>query len=265
MGTTVIKIGGVLLSDAVAIDLLWSAVASMRQGRRVVVVHGGGARATEVARQLGHEPRIVHGRRVTSQRDLEIVQWTMRGELNGRLVAGAAAHGVGAVGVSGADGPILYVVKRPPWNVGGEAVDFGWVGDIESVDPTLLDILLRAGYVPVVAPIGVDDAGRLFNVNADTVSCAIAGALHADEFLLVTGAGGVRRAAQDPSTLLDVCDASLFERGKREGWISDGMRVKLDIAFEATNAGVSKVYIVPPEGILDRSSGTRILASPATE
>lgn len=262
MGTTVIKIGGMLLSDAAAIDLLWSAVAEMRPGRRVVVVHGGGARATEVARQLGQEPRIVHGRRITSARDLEIVQWTMRGELNGRLVAGAAAHGVGAVGLSGADGPMLYVVKRPPWNVGGETVDFGWVGDVESVEPALLDLLLGGGYVPVVAPIGMDAAGRLFNVNADTVSCALAGAVRADEYLLVTDAGGVRRAADDPATLLESCDAALFERGKEEGWISGGMRVKLEVALGAVGLGVPGVYIVPPEGILDRSAGTRVTGSP---
>lgn len=258
METTVIKIGGALVSDEEALDVLWSAVAALLSPRRVVVVHGGGARATELARQLGHEPRMIHGRRVTTDLDLDIVQWTMRGELNGRLVAGAAAHGIRAVGLSGADGPFLHVVKRPPWNVDGETVDFGWVGDIDSVDAALLDLLLDHRYVPVVAPLGVDIHGQLYNVNADTVSCAVAGALSADEYLLVTEAGGVRRKADDPDSRLAACDAALFERGKKDGWIEGGMRVKLEVAFDALSQGVSGVYIVSPQGILDRSIGTRV-------
>lgn len=258
METTVIKIGGALVSSDEPLEVLWSAVARLVRTRRVVVVHGGGARATELARRLGHEPRMVHGRRVTTEVDLDIVQWTMRGELNSKLVAGAAAHEVHAVGLSGADGPILNVVKRPPWDVDGERIDFGWVGDVESVDPSLLKLLLVNRYVPVVAPIGIDGSGRLFNVNADTVSCALAGALGADEYLLVTEAGGVRRDADDAATRLDSCDAELFARGKSEGWIEGGMRVKLEVAFDAVAEGVSNVYIVPPGGILDRSLGTRV-------
>ncbi len=258
MKTAVLKIGGALVSDEDALEVLWSAVAELRRDRRVVVVHGGGARATELARRLGHEPRMVHGRRVTNDLDLDIVQWTMRGELNGRLVAGAGAHGLHPVGLSGADGPLLHVVRRPPWEIDGETVDFGWVGDVASVDPSLLRLLLANGYVPVVAPVGVDASGQLYNVNADTVSCAVAGALNADEYLLVTEAGGVRRDAADPASQLASCDAALFERGKREGWIAGGMRVKLKVAFDALADGAGDVFIVSPEGILDRSLGTRV-------
>ncbi len=257
--TTVIKTGGASVARAASLDALWTAVAERTDGERVVVAHGGGARATEVAERLGHAPRMVHGRRVTTDIDLRIVQWTLRGELNGRLAAHAARRGVRAVGLSGADGPTAYVTKRPPWNVDGETIDFGWVGDIESVDTDLLDLLLDRGYVPVVAPIGVDRAGQLYNVNADTFSRALAEALRADEYLLVTEVGGIRRDANNPDSLLPSCDAEQHARGIREGWITDGMRVKIDVGFAALEAGIPRVFIVSPKGIQNPSTGTRIV------
>ena len=260
MKTTVIKTGGASVADAASLDALWSAVAQRTgDGERVAVVHGGGVRATEVAERLGHSPRMVHGRRVTEDIDLRIVQWTLRGELNGQLAASAARRGVQAVGLSGADGPTAYVTKRPPWRVDGETIDFGWVGDIESVDTDLLDLLLDRGYVPVVAPICLDRAGRLYNVNADTFSRALAEALRADEYLLVTEVGGVRRDADDPDSLLPACDAELRAQGVRDGWIADGMRVKIDAALAALDGGVPRVFIVSPEGVRDPSAGTRII------
>lgn len=259
MRTTVIKIGGTLVADAAAVDTLWSAVAQLRKDRGVVLVHGGGPRATEVARRLGHEPRVVHGRRVTSDVDLEIVQWTMRGELNVQLVAGAAKRGLRAVGISGADGRTLQVHKRPPWQIDDEMVDFGWVGDVQQVDASLVKLLLDRGYVPVVAPMGIDDEGRLFNVNADTVSHAIASALGAEEYLLVTDSGGVRRDASDAASHMAACTRDQFESGQKEGWIADGMLVKLKVAFDALGAGVPEVYVVSPEGILNRERGTRVV------
>lgn len=258
--TTVIKIGGALVAREEALAALWSAVAGMMDSRRVVVVHGGGPAATEIARRFGHEPRMVHGRRVTTDTDLRIVQWTMRGELNSTLVAYARRAGVTAVGISGADGAVLRVVKRPPWTIDGESVDFGWVGDVQSVESQLLDVLLENGYVPVVAPLGIDDSGLLYNVNADTVSCALADALGADEYLLVTESGGVRRNASDPKSHLDVCSRDEYERGVSEGWIEGGMRVKLKVAFDALNSGISDVFIVSPADILTRDRGTKIVS-----
>ena len=255
---SVIKIGGALVANEGAVDMLWSSIAQLRKERGVVVVHGGGPRATEVARRLGHEPRVVHGRRVTSDVDLEIVQWTMRGELNVRLVAAAARHGIRAVGISGVDGRTLQVTKRPPWQIQGELVDFGWVGDVQLVDAALINHLLGAGYVPVVAPLGIDADARLYNVNADTVSFAIASELGADEYLLVTESGGVRRDASDAASHMTSCTRDQFEAGKAEGWIADGMLVKLKVAFDALGAGIPAVYVVSADGILNRERGTRV-------
>lgn len=256
---TVIKIGGALLSDAVDLAPFWSAVAALQQERRVVVVHGGGPQMSELARQLGHTPRMVQGRRVTTDVDLEIVLWSLRGALNARLVARARTAGIPAVGVSGLDGGLVQVHRRPPWTVDGEQVDFGWVGDVDRVDPRLVTHLLEGGYLPVVAPLGVDDAGLLYNVNADTVACALARAAGADEFLLVTESGGVRRDARDPSSRLERCSTELFAEGTQAGWIEGGMRVKLQVAFDALSAGVSEVHILAPNDLLARTSGTHIV------
>lgn len=254
----VIKIGGALLAGGDVLTPMWEAVEVLRGEAPVVVVHGGGPQMTDVARRLGHEPRIVQGRRVTTDVDLEIVLWTLRGTLNARLVAEATRFGLPAAGVSGADGATVRVTKRPPWNVEGAEVDFGWVGDVEAVDPALVRHLLGGGYLPVLAPIGIDAAGRLYNVNADTVACGLAGALGAGTFLLVTETGGVRRRADDPSTLLDACDRTTFAAGVEDGWIQGGMRVKLDVAFTALDAGVPEVYILAPDDLIERRRGTRV-------
>lgn len=259
-GTIIVKAGGSLITDRESVDRLWAAIAQLQPENRVILVHGGGPRATDVARRLGHEPRVVHGRRVTTAIDLEIVKWTMRGELNVDLVARAQAHEIRAVGISGADGSTLQVMKRPPWTIDGERVDFGWVGDVQTVNTELLHALMDSGYVPVIAPLGIDPVGNLYNVNADTVSLAIASSLAADEYLLVTESGGVRRDASDAATHLSTISAPEYERGRSEGWISDGMIVKLKVAFEALDAGIPEVYVVSPDGILDRKLGTRIVA-----
>ena len=255
----VVKIGGALLEAPETLDAFWEGIAGLRQQAPVVVVHGGGPQATALARRLGHEPRIVQGRRVTTELDLQILQWALRGELNLRLVAAALQHGLPAVGLAAADGGTLRVRRRPPWTIEGETVDFGFVGDVERVEPALLRHLLEGGYVPVVAPLGIDDEGQLYNVNADTVACALAEALQAHTFLLVTETGGVRRNPDDPASLLPCCDRATFEAGLRDGWIGGGMRVKLEVAFQARGRGIPEVYILAPDDLLTRSRATSVV------
>ncbi len=256
----VVKLGGALLEAPDTLETFWTALSTLRQQAPVVVVHGGGPQATALAQRLDHRPRIVQGRRVTTALDLQILQWALRGELNLRLVAAALRHGLPAVGLAAADGGMLQVTRRPPWTIEGEVVDFGFVGDVEHVDSRLLQHLLLGGYMPIVAPLGIDKTGQLYNVNADTVACALAKALQANTFLLVTETGGVRRNPSDPSSLLPCCDKATFDSGVQEGWISGGMRVKLDVAFQALQAGIPKVYILAPEDLVQRQQATRVVA-----
>ena len=257
---TVVKVSGSLLDEPDALADLWPALQTMRTDAPVVLVHGGGKQMTALANRIGHTPERVQGRRITTDLDLKIAQWAMCGTLNTTLVAQAQQHDLTAVGVSGADAGLVRVSKRPPWNVNGETIDFGWVGDVEHVDPSLLEELLAQSLVPVVAPLGIDDEGQVYNVNADTVACALAEALAAARILFVTGAGAVRRDAEDPDSRLDLCDASTAEQGVAAGWIEGGMRVKVETALNALDGPVGEVHICGPDDLLDRANSTQVVS-----
>ncbi|OZC03980.1 acetylglutamate kinase [Rubricoccus marinus] len=256
LGTTIIKLGGAVAASPEACASLWREVATI--GGPVVVVHGGGPQATDLARRLGHEPRIVAGRRVTSDLDLDVALYVMRGSVNARLVGSAKASGVNAVGVSGADGGLVGVVRRPPRVIDGETVDFGHVGDVVGVDPALLGALLGAGFTPVVASVCADREGDLYNVNADTVALELAVALGAARLILVAEASGVRRDAADPSTLISRLTPEAIAAGVEAGWIAGGMRPKLEVAREALSRGVPEVRVTSPDAVSDATRGTTI-------
>ena len=255
----VIKLGGAVLGDPGAVADVWAGVARLEAP--CVVVHGGGPQATALARRLGHEPRVVAGRRVTTDLDLDVALWTMRGELNARLVASARPAGVRACGVSGIDGGTVTVEKRPPRVIDGETVDFGHVGDVVAVDARLLEALLAVGVVPVVAPLCADAAGAVFNVNADTVALAVAEALGAQTLLLAGEPGGVFRDLADPASLVPHLDAEAVAAGVAEGWIVGGMRPKLEAGLEALRRGIGSVRICAPAAIADASAGTVLVGA----
>ncbi len=256
---TVVKIGGALLGAGAERDALWRGIARMLTEGPVVVVHGGGPQSTALARRLGHEPRMVAGRRVTTDLDLDVAAYTLRGHANATVVASAASAGVPAVGIAALDGGMVRAVRRPPREIDGETVDFGHVGDVVAVDVRLLRLLLSDGFVPVVAPLAADAAGNLLNVNADTVACALAAALAADRFYLVTETGAVRRDAADPATALATLDRATLAAGVAEGWISGGMRPKLDVAFAAVDAGIAQVVVLGPDALGAPETGTRVV------
>ena len=254
MKRSVIKLGGALLEED--LSPMWEVLPDLQAQSEVVIVHGGGPQTTAVAERMGHTPTIVEGRRVTTDVDLDILNWVIRGELNSRLVAEAGARGIRAAGVSGADGPTLIVNKRPPWVMDGRTVDFGHVGDVDRVDPTLLLTLLQAGILPVVSPPGVDSAGHRYNVNADTVALEVALAIGASELLLLTGSGAVWDRDSQPMRRLDRATA---KAGVAEGWIAGGMKVKTDIGFAALDRGLSEVWIAHPASLAQRTNATRLV------
>lgn len=257
----VVKLGGAVASDPEALAAVWARLGESvggvpEAGGPGVVVHGGGPQATALARRLGHEPRIVAGRRVTSDLDLDVALYTMRGAINARLVASANAAGLRAVGVSGADGGLVEVVRRPPREVDGEIVDFGHVGDVVGADPSVLEALLDNGFTPVVASVCADRAGALYNVNADTVALELAVALGAGELVLVAESGGVYRDYPDLGSLIGTLTPSEIAAGVQEGWIVGGMRPKLEVAREALRRGVPSVRVTAPT---DLAGGTLVV------
>lgn len=261
--TVVVKLGGSLLNGDLSV--FWKQIRMLQEEHSVVLVHGGGPQATEMARRLDHTPTLVEGRRVTGDLDLSIVLWAMRGELNAKLSASAHAAGVLAVGISGADGGLISVTKRPPWRINGQQVDFGWVGDIVSIRTGAVDCLLNAGFVPVIAPMGIDEGGQIYNVNADTVASELAAALQAESLFLATDTGGLYRDPNAADAVLTRCDRDQYENGVEDGWISGGMRVKMQVAFEALEAGVRRVFIVGPDDLVTRWAATEVVVSTVVE
>src|SRR5438132_11091288 len=164
--TVVIKYGGHAMENAQLAELFADDVVLMRLvGMNPVVVHGGGPQITDLMRRLGKEPEFVDGRRVTDAETVDIVRMVLVGKVNREIVASVNRHGSYAVGLSGEDAGLLRVTARDP--------ALGFVGDVHAVDPTIVQRLLREELIPVIATVGVDEAGQAYNVHADTVAAAM--------------------------------------------------------------------------------------------
>jgi acetylglutamate kinase len=246
--TFVVKFGGEIADERDRLVAFCEEVALCTQvGIRVVVVHGGGKQATQLGRRLGVEPVILNGRRVTDEETLDIVKMTFAGKLNTEILGAMRRAGARAVGLSGVDGGLLRANKRPPQRVAdadtGEVrtIDFGFVGDIAEVDPTLVITLLRDGFVPVIASLAGDEEGEVYNVNADTVASAIARALKAEKWIVATNVDGVLdREGRLIRQLTTAETRDLIASGTATG----GMIPKLEAAVAAIEDGVASVHLV---------------------
>ncbi|MDX2194585.1 MAG: acetylglutamate kinase [Gemmatimonadales bacterium] len=248
--TFVVKLGGDVLSD---LDQLHSVAAQVSLlhslGIRIVVVHGGGPQATALSRQMGVEPRMVAGRRVTDETALRVAKMVYRGELNIDLTAALRESGIDAVGLSGVDGGLLDATRRPPVTVRDDdgvtqEVDYGFVGDIQGVDGRVLSALMDARFVPVLASLAGDDEGHVYNVNADTVATAVAIALRAQKLIFLTGAPGVLRDRTDPTTLVTFADPDDLQELMASGALAGGMRPKVESCIRAVQGGVERTHII---------------------
>src|SRR5580700_7256921 len=269
--TFVVKVGGGVFADAEATRVLVEQIAILHYfGVRVVLVHGGGPQLTEVAAALGVPTRLVQGRRITDEKSIEVTAMVLNGLINTRVLAICRDLDIEAVGISGVDAGLVRAHRRAPVAVGagGELVDFGFVGDIDSIDPGVIKKLLDNGLMPVVSPLSADDKGVLLNINADTVAAALGAALGAEKLILCTGAPGVLGDVNDPGSLISYTDLPGLEKMKAEGRILDGMLPKVKAIGDALRGGVRRVHVVSykaPEGILgevftNEGTGTMIVA-----
>jgi acetylglutamate kinase len=216
---------------------------------RLVVVHGGGPQATALSRRLGHEPRMVAGRRVTDDGALQVAKMVYAGQINVDLLAALREHRVQAVGLSGVDAELITAHRRPPVSVVDDSgttvrVDYGHVGDIDRVDPRVLLALMDARMVPVVASLAGGENSEVYNVNADTVAESLAVALHAHKLIFLTGAPGVLRDRNDPSTLVTFADPDDLAGLMANGSLSGGMRPKVEACIRAATGGVERTHII---------------------
>ena len=268
--TFVVKVGGGVFADPRATRVLVEQIAILHHfGVRVVLVHGGGPQLTELAEALGVPTRMVDGRRVTDQHAIDVTAMVLNGLINTRVLGMCRDLNIEAVGISGVDAGLVRAHKRPPvLSADGELVDFGFVGDIDAVDTTVLRKLLDNGLMPVVSPLSADESGTLLNINADTVAAAIGAALQAEKLILCTGAPGILGSVDDPRSLISYTDLRGLKRLRDEGHIAAGMLPKAKAIEDAIRGGVRRVHVVSyqsAEGILgevftNEGTGTLIVA-----
>ena len=242
----VLKAGGDAFVSAETTRALMEQIGILHQvGIRVVLVHGGGPQSTELSKRLGLETRMVEGRRVTDAQTLEVSTMVLNGEINTRIVAMCRALGVPAIGVSGVDSGLIKASKRPPVKLAsGETVDYGFVGDIQGIDSSIILKQLENDLVPIVSPLSSDDHGVLLNINADTVAAAIATELKAEKFILATNAPGILESLEDPRSLISYVDRQGLKRLRDEGKISGGMLPKVAAIERALAGGVPRVHVI---------------------
>ena len=236
----VVKYGGNALagaSDDDALQLFAQDIVLMRQvGMRPVVVHGGGPQISDLLARLGKQSEFREGLRVTDGETIDIVRMVLIGQVNPQLVAAINVHGPLAVGVSGEDAGLIRAVARN--------VDLGFVGDVESINPTILRALLDDGFIPVVATIGTDADGQAYNINADTVAGAIAEALGAEKLVYLTDIEGLRRVVDDPMSLIRQTTPAELDALTADGTIAGGMIPKVESCTRAVRNGVRRAHIL---------------------
>jgi acetylglutamate kinase len=252
--TFVVKAGGGALEREATLKAFLEQVEVFHQvGIRVVIVHGGGTQSSDLSKALGAEARFVEGRRVTDEKALEVAAMVLNGAVNTRILAACRRQGLPAVGLSGVDAGLIQARKRPPVRVGEEIVDYGFVGDIVSIDPRVLNSLMDSGYVPVVSPLSAAADGTVLNINADTVASALAVSLKAEKLLFLTGAPGILERPDDPGSLVSYTDLAGLRRLRDEGGLVKGMLPKTSAIEVAIHGGVRRVHILShdlPDGLL---------------
>jgi acetylglutamate kinase len=272
--TVVIKYGGNAMTEAALKDSFAADVVLMKLvGINVVVVHGGGPQIGELLSRLNIESEFVNGMRVTDSATMDVVQMVLGGLVNPDIVSLINTHGGRAVGVTGKDGNLIQAEKMPMTIASNDAgasapeiIDIGHVGSITNIHVDVLNTLVQSEFIPVIAPVGVGKDGESYNINADIVAGAIAGALNAEKLVLLTNTPGILDA--DNATLSSLNKAEV-EALIADGTISEGMLPKVECALDAVSGGVNSVTIVDgrvPHALLlevftDSGVGTQILSA----
>jgi acetylglutamate kinase len=240
--TFVIKYGGHAMTDPALREGFARDVVLLKfVGINPVVVHGGGPQIDEQLKRLGIESQRVDGLRITDDATMQVVEMVLGGTINKEIVAMIGRQGGRAVGLSGVDDQLLLAEKLPKVQTrSGALVDTGRVGEICRVRPEVVQSLVQAGLIPVIAPLGIDESGRSLNLNADTAAGALAAALNAEKLLLMTDTPGVRGA---DGKLIQSLDEHESARLRRDGVIDGGMIPKVQCALEAIAGGVRKCHI----------------------
>lgn len=266
----VVKYGGHAMTNETLKQSFAKSIALMKYvGIKPVIVHGGGPQIARLLERLGIASSFCEGLRVTDDATMEVVEMVLSGQTNKDIVNLLNQNGLRAVGLSGKDAGLLTVRKAVVWTKDAEGrtaeADLGWVGDVDTVDTGIIDTLSQNGFIPVIAPIGVDEHGNTHNINADPAAGAVAAALKAERFLALTDIAGVMDKNKNLIRSLSVAETeALFE----DGTISGGMIPKIKCCLDAVRGGAKKAMIIDGrvencillELFTDQGIGTEITA-----
>jgi len=238
--TLVIKYGGsAMLDENIRETVIQDIVLMKLIGINVVIVHGGGPEINNMLKQLGKEPEFINGLRVTDEETMEIVQMVLAGKVNKDIVGYIQSNGLKAVGICGKDGNLLQAQKKL---IDGN--DVGYLGEIVSVDTSLIETLIEKEFIPVISPIGTDNSKNSYNINADYAAASIAGALKAQKLIFLTDIEGVLKDINDKSSIISSLKVTEVPELIENKVISGGMIPKVDCCVEAIKKGVKAVHIL---------------------
>ncbi len=264
----VVKYGGsAMVDEALKRSVIEDVTLLKLVGFKPIIVHGGGKEISRWVEKSGMEPKFVNGLRVTDEATMEIAEMVLN-KVNKSLVQLVEQLGVLAVGVSGKDGGLLKVKKKY-----ADGADIGYVGDVAEVNPKILYDLLEKDFLPIVAPVGMDENYNTYNINADDAACAVAMAVAAEKLAFLTDIEGVYKDPEDKATLISELTVSEAHALIADGFIGGGMLPKLNNCIDAIDHGVSRVHILDGriahclllEIFTNKGIGTAILADTETQ
>ncbi len=245
----VIKYGGSAMIDEKMRELVVQDIILLKYvGINPIVIHGGGKGITEMMNKLGKEAVFHNGVRVSDKETVDIAEMVLTGQVNKNLVALIHKHGAKSVGLSGKDGALIQVKTKE--HVNGKS-NYGYVGEIVSVDTKIINVLEESGFIPIISPIGINEQGETFNVNADDVAYAIASELKSAKLIFLTDVYGVYENPDDDKSVIPTLNEKRINELKEKGIISGGMLPKLQMALDTLKQGVEKIHII--NGMLEHS------------
>ncbi len=239
--TIVIKFGGnAMVDEQLKSSFAMDVVLLKLVGMNPVVVHGGGPQINEHLEKIGKKGEFINGVRVTDEETMDVVEMILGGQINKEIVHQINIHGGKAVGLTGQDGNFIHASKLNKDKDGGK-IDLGYVGKIESIDPSLIDFLDTGDFIPVIAPIGIGSDGKTYNINADVVAGKLAEVLMAEKLILMTNTKGV---LDNQNNLITGIKPNDIETLINDGTLSGGMLPKIESAMDAAKGGVNSVHII---------------------
>ena len=265
----VVKVGGSIMDDDAALTNLLTDIVFMNYvGMQPVLVHGGGKAINEAMAKAGLQPQMVHGRRYTDEHTLNIAEQVLCNQINRFIVNFIQTQGCEAMGLHSLTSNVLIAEKTTLPGPDGRRIDLGFVGEVKSVNARLLQLLVQADSIPCIATIARDASGQRMNVNADTAAGAVAAAMKAEKFVVVSDTHGIRSDPNDPASLVKHLTISQIQEMVAGGAIGAGMLPKVEACVQAVNAGVCKTHIIDgriPHALLleiytEAGIGTEIVA-----